>query len=143
MTTPIGPAEPPLVLIVEDEEPLAETISFVVQQAGYIPLIALHGRQGVTLARTRKPALLITDLMLPYLDGAAVIAAVRADAAEAGTNAPPIILVTAASPADARGARADVVLRKPFYLTDLEALLRRFLGPPVTPTGTGARPSHE
>jgi DNA-binding response OmpR family regulator len=143
MTSHPEPAEPRLVLIVEDEEPLAETISFVVQEAGYTPLIALHGRQGLRLARAQKPALLITDLMLPYLDGAAVIAAVRADAAEAGTNAPPIILITAASPVDARGAGADVVLRKPFYLTDLEALLRRFLGPPIATDGTGARPSHQ
>jgi hypothetical protein len=40
--------------------------------------------------------------------------------------------MTAASLVEARAAGgADVVLRKPFYLADLEALLRRFLGPPL------------
>ena len=94
-------------------------------------MVALHGRQALELARTRKPALLITDLMIPHLDGAAVIAAVRASAAVAGEPAPPIILITATNMVRARAAGADVILRKPFYLADLEALLRRFLGMPA------------
>ena len=120
----------PLVLIVEDEEPLAELISFVVQNAGYMPRVAMHGRQGLDDARSLRPALVITDLMLPYLDGAEVIAALRNDALTSGLSAPPIILMTAASLIQARASAADVVLRKPFRLADLEALLRRFLGPP-------------
>jgi len=123
--------EPKLVLIAEDEEPLAETISYVVREAGYTPLVALHGRQALDLARTQRPALVITDLMLPHLDGAALIAALRADARATGASAPPIILMTAASQVAARAAGADVVLRKPFYLADLEALLLRFLRPPL------------
>ena len=119
--------EPALVLIAEDEEPLAETVAFIVREAGYMPLIALHGRQALELARARHPALLIVDLMLPYLDGAALIAAVREDAKGNGTIGPAIILMTSASPARARAAGADVVLRKPFHLADLEQLLRRFL----------------
>jgi DNA-binding response OmpR family regulator len=121
--------EPALVLIAEDEEPLAETVAFIVREAGYMPVIALHGRQALELARARHPALLIVDLMLPYLDGAAVIAAVREDARGNGAFAPAIILMTAASAARARAAGADVVLRKPFHLADLEQLLRRFLVP--------------
>ncbi|MDB5056555.1 MAG: hypothetical protein JWO59_27, partial [Chloroflexi bacterium] len=44
--------EPKRVLIAEDEEPLAETIFYVVEEAGYTPLVALHGRQALELART-------------------------------------------------------------------------------------------
>ena len=58
-----------------------------------------------------------------------LIAALRADAADDAGGAPmPIILMTAASPALARAAGADAILRKPFDLTQLEALLERFLG---------------
>ena len=74
----------------------------------------------------RRPALLITDLMMPHLDGSELIAA----------PVPPTILMTAADMARAREAGADAVLRKPFHLADLAALLRRFLGPP--PAGPGA-----
>jgi two-component system, chemotaxis family, chemotaxis protein CheY len=130
-STPLGALDPALVLIVEDEEPLAETIAFIVREAGYTPLVALNGRQALELARTRGPALLITDLMIPHLDGAAVIGALRAAAAVAGEPPPPIILITAANPVRARAAGADVILRKPFYLADLEALLHRFLGTPA------------
>ncbi len=119
--------EPALVLIAEDEEPLAETVGFIVREAGHTPLIALHGRQALELARARRPALLIVDLMLPYLDGAAVIAAVRADAKGNGAVAPPIILMTGAGQDRARAAGADVVVRKPFHLADLERLLKRYL----------------
>ena len=67
--------------------------------------------------------------MLPYLDGAAIVAALRTDAQKAGTAMPPIILMTGASPVQTRAAGSDVILRKPFHLADLERLLHRFLAP--------------
>jgi DNA-binding response OmpR family regulator len=132
VSNPVSPMEnqeSALVLIVEDEEPLAETLAFAVQAAGYTALVALNGREALNLARTRRPALLIADLMLPHLDGAALIATLRAHAVANGTGRLPTILVTAANPVQARAAGADVVLRKPFHLKDLQALLYRFLGP--------------
>ena len=126
----------PLVLIAEDEEPLADLVRFVVGEAGYAPLVALNGREALALARERRPVLLIADLMMPHLDGSELIAILRADAADGGAPVPPTILMTAADMARARDAGADAVLRKPFHLADLAALLRRFLGPP--PAGPGA-----
>ena len=137
--SPVSGPVGPLVLIAEDEEPQAEIVVFVVREAGYTPLVALNGRQALALARDSRPALLITDLMMPYLDGSELIAALRADAAAGGASVPPIVLMTAASMAAARAAGADVVLRKPFHLVDLEALLRRFLGPPQAATGSDTR----
>jgi two-component system response regulator VicR len=119
----------PLVLIVEDEEQIADIVSLIVQGAGYTPLVAFNGRHGLELARTRQPALLITDLMLPYLDGIALLAALQADAMTGGMQTPPSILLTAANLGLARTAGADVILQKPFNLAALEALLHRFLGP--------------
>jgi two-component system, chemotaxis family, chemotaxis protein CheY len=116
-----------LVLIAEDEEPIAELLSYVVADAGYTPLVAFHGRQALELARERWPALLITDLMMPYLSGADLIAALSTEAAAYGRPAPPVVLVTGAGPSQARAAGADVVLYKPFQVADLEALLHRFL----------------
>ncbi|HVC79803.1 MAG TPA: response regulator [Chloroflexota bacterium] len=127
--------DPALVLIVEDEEPLAETVGYVVRAAGYRPLVAFHGRQGLELARGKRPALLIVDLMLPHLDGSGIIAALRADATISGEPPPPCILMTAANLPRARAAHADAVLLKPFQLADLETLLRRFLGPSTLSRG--------
>jgi len=121
-TTALG-----VVLIAEDERSIASLVAEVVAQAGYTPLVAMNGRQALDLAREQWPALVITDLMMPYLDGAALTAALRAEADARGVAAPPIVLMTAASLQYARAAGADAVLRKPFNLAELEALLRRFL----------------
>jgi len=121
---------PVLVLIAEDEEPIAEVVATVVEDAGYTPLLAAHGREALELARAKQPALLITDLMMPHLSGAELIAALRSDAAASGRAPLPVILMTAAGPAQARAAGADAVLRKPFELLELDALLRRFLEAP-------------
>jgi CheY-like chemotaxis protein len=124
--------EPFLVLIAEDEEPIAEAIAFLVQDNGYTPLIASNGRQALALARERHPALVITDLMMPYLDGDELIKALHADAA-ADQHAPPrTILLSAAGLRRMQNAGADAILPKPFELDELERLLRRFLGQPPT-----------
>lgn len=125
-----APQAPTLVLIVEDEAPIAEALSLIVADAGYSPIVARHGMEALELARARKPALVITDLMMPRLDGAGLIAALHADASTNGADpAPPIVLMTAANLRLAREAGADAVLRKPFDISDVEKLLQRFLDP--------------
>jgi DNA-binding response OmpR family regulator len=66
--------------------------------------------------------------MMPHLDGAGLVRALRAEAAARGLAMPPIILMTAAHTTHAREVDADALLRKPFSLVELDALLRRFLG---------------
>lgn len=117
-----------LVLIAEDEAPIAEVLAMIVEEAGYVPLVAVHGRQALELARARHPALLITDLMMPQLSGAELIAALRADAdADADGRAIPVILTTAAPMPSDRRVVVDAYLRKPFNITEVEALLHQFL----------------
>ena len=120
----------PLVLIAEDEQSIADFVETVAEVAGYRPVVALHGQQALAMARDRWPALLITDLMMPHLDGAGLIAALHAEAAATGRAGPPAILMTAAGRPYARAAGADAILRKPFALQDLIALLHRFLDDP-------------
>ena len=119
-----------LVLIAEDEEPIAEAIAMLVEDCGYTPLIANNGRQALELARRHQPALIITDLMMPYLDGDELIATLKSDAARDAHTTPPIILLSAAGLRRMKIAGADVLLPKPFELDELETLLRRFLGTP-------------
>jgi CheY-like chemotaxis protein len=121
-----------LILIAEDEQPIAEALSMIIEDAGYeAPLIATNGKQAQALVRTHRPALIFADLMMPLMDGAELIAAVRADAALDSHAPPPIVLMTAAGMRRAREVRADALLRKPFDLSEVEALLLRFLDPPA------------
>lgn len=128
---------PYLVLIAEDEQPIADALAMIVADAGYTPLLASQGKQALELARERHPALILTDLMMPLLDGAQLIAAIRADAELDNHRPPPIILMTAGGVRRALEINADALLKKPFDVAEVEALLRRFLGPPP---GTGPYP---
>ena len=142
MTADAGTIEPAVVLIAEDEEPIAELLAYVVTDAGHTPLVAPHGRAALELARARLPALLFTDLMMPFLGGAELIAALRAAAAAAGHAPPIVVLVTAAGARQALAAGADVVVYKPFEVAEIDALLHRFLDAPAaapSPDGLDGR----
>jgi DNA-binding response OmpR family regulator len=121
-------ADASVVLIVDDDKPIADFVAAVVAEAGYTPVVATRGQQALQLARAQWPALLITDLMLPFMSGAALIAALQAAGAAAGRPTPFVIAMTAAGLRAARAVDADAILFKPFDLDDLEALLKRFLG---------------
>ena len=122
--------EPYLVLIVDDEAPIAESLAFIVGDAGYTPLVATQGNEALALTHDRWPALVFTDLMMPQMNGTKFIATLRGMAASDGHAMPSIVLMTAAGPKPAETAGADLILHKPFELLEVEALLQRFLGPP-------------
>ena len=122
-----------VVLIAEDEEPIAEAIGLIVEEVGHFPLLARNGQHALELARTRWPALLITDWMMPVLDGLSLIQALRQQAALDGLPPVPTILLTAARlPRPAVVEAADVFLAKPFDVENLEALVHRFLDLPAS-----------
>jgi DNA-binding response OmpR family regulator len=129
--TALHSMEPVIILIAEDEEPIAAILATVIEDLGYRPLIAVDGRHALELARITWPALVITDLMMPRLTGADLIVALHAEAATTGRTAVPVILITAVGLHHARNAGADAVLIKPFDLGDLEALITNLL------SGTG------
>jgi CheY-like chemotaxis protein len=120
--------DPPTVLIVEDESAIADVVAEVVDDAGYKPLVTSNGNEALEQAQKQWPDLVLTDLMMPQLNGIGVVRALRKEAAARAFSMPPVILMTAASPSYAQEAGADVVLRKPFDLTELDTLLHQYLG---------------
>ena len=60
---------PQTVLIVEDDEAIADSIAYHLDKAGFRTLRAADGGQGLRLARQQRPDLVILDLMLPQVDG--------------------------------------------------------------------------
>ena len=111
-----------LVLIVEDEEPIAQVLSYIVEDAGCRVLTAKHGRQALNYLHDHHPALIFTDLMMPYLNGTQLITAVHQSFTDI-----PIVLMTAAGPRYSAHAGADWLMPKPFNIADVEAILHRFL----------------
>ena len=107
----------PDVLIVEDDLPTRELYVYVLTEAGYHARAAHNGRQALELSRERRPALVLTDLRIPGLDGYAFARELHN---ELGTDTPPIIAITGFVPAD-----DDPRLE--------HAHFRRLLVKPVTP----------
>ena len=116
------------VLIIEDERDLATGLRTNLEIEGYAALVAHSGEEGLELAASARPDLVLLDLMLPHMSGFDVLARLRAD----GNEVPVLILSARAEELDkVRGFRAgaDDYVTKPFGVMELmlrvQALLRR------------------
>lgn len=116
------------VLIVEDEFAIAELLEMVLADEGYRVLTAANGRQGLErLAEEPRPDLVISDIMMPVLDGAGMLLAMRD--AEAQRDIPCIVMssMPEANVRERVGSYAAFV-RKPFRPAVLVRLVAAVLG---------------
>lgn len=120
------------ILIVDDEVAIAEVLAEFVSDLGYTPLMAQNGQEALDLARQQWPALVMTDVMMPVMNGKELVRALRAEASTQRRAVPPIILLTAAGKHIIADLHVDAIITKPFELDELERLLQRFLGPPLS-----------
>lgn len=119
------------ILIVEDDPIIADFVGKGLTEAGFAVDVASDGERGVELATTESYDVAIVDLMLPRLDGLAVIDRMRAG----GVRTPVLILSARRSVDDRVGglqAGGDDYLTKPFAFAELlarvQALIRRSTG---------------
>src|ERR1051326_6466541 len=116
MKTIANPAGPPLeILIVEDSPTQAQQLGHILQQRGYHVTTAAKGRLALEAARCRKPTLIISDVVMPEMDGYELCRQVESDASLADT--PLILGTTLSDPQDViRGleCRADNFILKPY-----------------------------
>ena len=125
MATPDPDPRPPI-LVCEDDPHVAQFFVDVLEAAGHRVVHAADGATAVRLAQELRPAALVLDLALPDLDGAAVLARLKADP---GTAAIPIVVVSAypgwLTLLDRRQAVA--VVEKPCLPDDLQAAVAQAL----------------
>jgi len=115
------------VLVVDDDPNICQLVSDVIADLGHTPLVAPHGRAGLALARAHHPDLILSDVMMPVVDGYALVQAIRADPALAST---PVYLMSAAMDSDRKAKALPAVtgfISKPFELSALEQLLHSLL----------------
>jgi two-component system OmpR family response regulator len=125
------------VLLIEDDTEAARFLMKGLRESGYGVEHAADGREGLKRATEGQFDLIVTDRMLPQLDGLAIIERLR----EKGIGTPVLVLSALGSVDDRiRGLKAggDDYLTKPFALAELlariEALLRRRASPAHTTT---------
>lgn len=113
------------ILIIEDQATMRRNVALMLQMEGFETATAENGRTGIDLARQQRPDLILCDVMMPEMDGYAVIQALRDDDAFANT---PFIFLTAKS--DRNDVRigmnfgADDYLTKPVVRDDLLAAVQ-------------------
>jgi len=134
-------AETRTILVVEDEQTLRETLAYNLTREGYRVLDAGDGRTAIDVARRERPDLVLLDLMLPEVDGFAVLRTIRQEMQSS------ILILTA------RDSEAEIVLglelgaddyvTKPFVLSALLARVKAVLRRGDRPAGAGPLREHQ
>jgi DNA-binding response OmpR family regulator len=132
----------PRVLIVEDDEDIAQLLAHSVRKAGFDAAVMLSGAGVLARVRDSPPDLLLLDVMLPGLDGRDICRALRADPR---IQSVPVIMITARAEEAERVAGlelgADDYITKPFSPREVVARVRAVLrraaaAPPPAPSLT-------
>jgi CheY-like chemotaxis protein len=122
-------ASRPTVLCIDDDRLVLGVCTRVLEEHGYRVVMATHGRAGIAIAKTERPALILLDVVMPFMDGFETCKLLRAEPALRHT---PIVLLTASESPDleAKGAAAGATLsvRKPFNSEQIVATVEHILG---------------
>lgn len=111
-------AVPLLVLVVDDEPGIVEFLRYALEDSGYRVDTARDGCDALAAIARERPDFVLTDLMMPRLDGWELCRRLREDDA---THDVPIVAMSAVSN---RGVNVDAFLAKPFELDDLLSALQ-------------------
>lgn len=126
------------ILIIEDEPEIVEIVRDYLQQAGFRAIVAYDGANGLRLARSERPSLILLDLMLPQVDGLDVLRTLRGDPS---TRCLPVIMLTARIEETDRliglEMGADDYITKPFSPREVVARVRAVLRRTETSMDTG------
>lgn len=123
------------ILVVDDEPSIAETVGWLLRDEGYAVSFARNGREALERVREAPPDLVITDIMMPVMDGWALCRALRDDPV---TRAIPIVVTTAVPHLVERaGAPYNAYLAKPFDLETLAKTVARVLAGEDLTAGAG------
>jgi two-component system response regulator VicR len=119
------------ILVVDDERSIVDILDFNLKKAGYSVIRAYDGREGLDLARSENPDLILLDVMLPHMDGFEVCKTLRAEGSTI-----PIIMITAREEETDKvfglELGADDYVTKPFSVRELLARVKTNIRRTVT-----------
>jgi len=123
------PGSAPTILIVEDDEHISQVLRFMLERQGYAVVHMADGRAAAShVVAAAPPALVLLDVMLPYVDGFEIVGLIRAQPL---WREVPVLMLTAKNTerdtVRALDAGASDFVIKPFQPQELLARVRRFL----------------
>ena len=122
----------PIVLVIDDDEAVRDLMQRSFGKDGYRVEVAADGRSGLEMARRLKPAVITLDVMMPSMDGWAVLNDLKADPATAGIPVVMLTMVDEKNMGFALGA-ADY-FTKPIDWQRLSAVLKKHRRPAAAQT---------
>ncbi|HLH14188.1 MAG TPA: response regulator, partial [Solirubrobacteraceae bacterium] len=131
--TPDGlPPSGSTVLVVDDDPAVHDLLKRYLSKEGFRVVAAAGGAEGIEVARRLRPDAIILDVMMPSMDGWAVLTALKADAALADV---PVIMLTIVDDANLGFALgASEYLTKPIDRDRLVSTVEKYRQPPAAPT---------
>jgi len=117
------------VLIVEDEIGIGGLLEDVLLDEGHGVYLASNGRQALELVASHRPDLILTDYMMPVMDGAAFMQALADEPSAAGIP----VLVMSSMPEEIVAERCPGYarfIRKPFNIFEVIDIIQRLTRPP-------------
>ena len=114
------------ILVVEDELPIAEVVTTVLEYAGYLTVVAGNGREALEHLESTRPDLILSDIMMPIMDGRELCK--RLDAHPEHNSIPVVLMSSAYSSINLDGCKHVAFLKKPFDIEDLVKTLSSALG---------------
>lgn len=116
---------PRSVLIVDDDQPIRESLSLMLEEEGYLVQTATHGADALDVLRAGdRPGLILLDLTMPVMDGLTLLGVLDGDPELA--NLP--VVVISAMPHRAEGGKSKV-LSKPLDFEEVLGLVVQHCGP--------------
>ena len=112
-----------MILVVEDEQPVRDMLTMLLEEDGYEVVQASQGEQALALVDSQRPDLVIADVMMPVLDGAEMCRRLKANKE---TDDIPVILMSSAS-RYAGITKADAFVQKPFQIATIETVVEELL----------------
>ncbi len=114
------------ILVVDDEFDIVTVYTMLFSYYGYRVLSAANGRDALAAIALQPPDLIVSDYMMPQMDGVALCRALRQDEV---LRHIPFILLSAAFPQDLSQLPCDAFLKKPVQFELLYAQVERLLAP--------------
>jgi CheY-like chemotaxis protein len=116
------------VLVVDDEHSQAEILLMLLSLEGFEVVVASNGKEALAQLDRVQPDLIVTDYMMPLMNGGEMAKLVRAAPLHSKV---PIVMTSAtdAEQVEQHAEHYDAFLRKPYLWNDLFAIIRRLLAP--------------
>lgn len=113
------------ILLVEDEQDLQRLASIILRAAGYEVILASNGAEGIEALRLNPPQLIISDVMMPIMDGIEMLRLVKSNEY---WKTIPVILISAVCPDNSVPVMWDCFLQKPVSISSIKQTVNSLIG---------------